>query len=63
MGSALVYKRCSECLCLRRVDLPKIHRMGSTLVYKGCGESLRGVEPSRIHRMGSTLSIGAAVNP
>ena len=29
--------------------------MGSVLVYKGCGESLKGVDPSRIHPMGCTL--------
>ena len=29
--------------------------MRFTQVYKGCGESLKGVEPSRIHRMRFTL--------
>ena len=29
--------------------------LASTLVYKGCGESLKGVDPSMIHRMRCTL--------
>ena len=31
-----------------------IQRRGSTPIYKGCGESLKGVEPSMNHRKWST---------
>ena len=30
------------------------HRRGSTPIYKGCGEALKGVDPSMNHRRGST---------
>ena len=31
-----------------------IHRRRCTALHKGCGESLKGVEPSMIHRRGCT---------
>ena len=32
-----------------------IPKMRTTLVHKGCGESLKGVDPSRIYGTGLTL--------
>ena len=48
---------------LKHVDSSMIPRGGSKAIYQGCGESLRGADPTTIYSRGLHQLTRAVVNP